>query len=170
MVSCWQITLLPRDSDLYVVCMFMFDIPDSDGGVRWCVMGWCEGPALREEWSWFSREEDATGTTWRLRLRLSTRTGGTMVNTGGWTGSSCSSEQVRTLQSQDNSRTGDSDPLLWPAANQQNFQLWISLSLSLWSRLHPVIVFDVHRCAGLYERKIKKILSIFLLFCKCNNM
>ena len=42
------------------------------------------------------------------------------------------------------------------------------LYLSLWSRLHLVIVFDVHRWPGLYERKIKKILSIFLLFCKCN--
>lgn len=72
---------------------------------------------------------------------------------------------LSTVQSQDNSRWVTQ----WhKSANQKKMFNFEFLCLSLWSRLHPVIVFDVHRCAGLYERKIKKILSIFLLFCKCN--
>ena len=131
-----------------------------------CVMAWLGSGSPWGVELWFSRGEAGRGRTTTCRLeqsrrQRSTRTGGTggiMANTGGLTESSYSSKQVRQCRSftySGSSRT-----------TRFNFEF---LCLSHWSRPHPVIVFDVHRWPGIYERKIKrKLLSIFLLFCKCN--
>ena len=143
----------------------MFNIPHTDGAlrtVRWCVMGWWgSGSQYGVELLQSSRDEDGAGTTttWRLRLRLTTRTGGTMANIGGWTGSSYSSKQVS--KTSYTSLSHSKPPFLV-------IQLWNSIFVTLIKNPSRDCIFDVHRCPGLYERKIKKILSIFLLFCKCN--